>query len=773
VIEEHVMNRLAWFVMLVAAMLFVAPRDLQAQVASPGPHIGYIYPSGGQRGRTFEVVVGGQYLKEATEAYISGGGVKVQPVKWYRPMTQGEAVGIGLKLRDVQEKLEEEYKRMGKPLPVPIEVLAKASGITEYELKEREIYQKRQADPKRQPNPQIEEELTVRVTIDADAPLGNRELRVITPAGMSNPMWFQVGQWSEVRETEPNNVKADPVIGSTLPVVVNGQAMPGDVDRFSFMAKKGMRLVLNASARELVPYLADAVPGWFQATLALYDPTGKEVGYAGAYRHRQDPVIYYEVPQDGEYVVEIHDSIYRGREDFVYRITIGEVPFVTGIYPMGGRAGTELDVELQGWNLLTSKMKINATIDRGRPLRWYVVPEGEKVSIRVPMAVDMMNEVMEKEPNDTLETAQAVTMPVIVNGRIDKPDDVDIYSFEGYGKFVADLSARRMGSPMDSQLAVLDANGKELAFNDDHEDKGLPLLTHHADSQIWTVLPGMAKYYLRVTDAQRKGGPDFIYRLQIRPPRPDFELRVTPSSVIARPGTAVPITIHALRKEEFTEDISLTLDKPPAGYKLTGAWIPGNADKVRCTLTVPLTTTPEPISLQMEGHSMGRGRKLTRVAVPAESMMQAFAYFHLVPTKDFTVMISGKANSKPALAFVQDGELRISLGGKTKLRAMALVKNPPPKELTVELSEPPDGISIDKVTPVGPGIEILLATDASKVKTGMKGNLIFKAFREYTPPTIEGRLPPKPQRTELGFLPAVTFEVVGKAPRPAAKTAAR
>ena len=58
--------------------------------------------------------------------------------------------------------------------------------------------------------------------------------------------------------------------------------MPGDVDRFSFTARKGARLVIAADARELMPYLADAVPGWFQAVLALYDSTGSEVAYAGA-----------------------------------------------------------------------------------------------------------------------------------------------------------------------------------------------------------------------------------------------------------------------------------------------------------------------------------------------------------------------------------------------------------------------------------------------------------------------------------------------------------
>src|ERR1022692_3558736 len=56
-----------------------------------------------------------------------------------------------------------------------------------------------------------------------------------------------------------------------------------------------------------------------------------------------------EAPRDGEYTVEIHDSIFRGREDFVYRLAIGELPFVTGIFPLGGKAGERTTVALTGW----------------------------------------------------------------------------------------------------------------------------------------------------------------------------------------------------------------------------------------------------------------------------------------------------------------------------------------------------------------------------------------------------------------------------------------
>ena len=96
--------------------------------------------------------------------------------------------------------------------------------------------------------------------------------------------------------------------------------MPGDVDRYRFTAAQGQQLVAVVCARELMPYLADAVPGWFQAALTLYDAQGHEVAYGDDYRFHPDPVIHFKIPADGEYVIEIRDAIYRGREDFVYRV---------------------------------------------------------------------------------------------------------------------------------------------------------------------------------------------------------------------------------------------------------------------------------------------------------------------------------------------------------------------------------------------------------------------------------------------------------------------
>jgi hypothetical protein len=740
---------------LATAALLVATSSLRAQKTSP-PHIGYVYPAGGEQNTSFEVIVGGQHLKETNEIYISGGGVNTEVVKHYRPLTQGEYNQLNMKIRDAREKLG---ASSGNVSP---EVLAKAAGITDEQLKEMEIYRKRQADPKRQPNNQIIEEITLKITIDANAEKGKRELRLITPAGMSNPVWFIVGQWPERMETEPNDDNPDPVVGSTLPVVINGQIMPGDVDRFSFTARQGTRLVITSDVRELMPYLADAVPGWFQAVLVLYDSDGNELAYAGAYHYRQDPVIYYEVPEDGQYFVEIRDSIYRGREDFTYRITMGELPFVTGIFPLGGIAGKETTVNLEGWNLVETQLKVRVIPNRNRPVRWFEIPQTDRVSIRFPLRIDMMGEVQDEEPNDTPETAQEVKLPIIVNGRISKPDDKDVFRFSATGKLVAEVFARRAGSPVDSSLTLTDADGKMVGYDDDYTDKAQPLITHHADSRLSIPLPGNGPYCLTMTDARRKGGEDFIYRLYIRHPRPDFDLRVYPSSIIARPGAHVPINAHAIRRDGFNDDIALTLVEPPAGFHVSGATIPEGADNVQMTLTVPPTAVEEPVVLEMDGHSLGsrRHRRFTRPAVPAENMMQAFIWYQLVPAEQWTVVVKGKPVNKLPFEFPPADRVKLKLGEETKVGARVTGKYPPAKELRAELNEPPKGISVKLTSAEPPGLLVVVATDAETVKVGQRGNLVFEAVREWTPAATEEIPNPKARRTSYGFLPAIPFEVV-------------
>ena len=81
------------------------------------------------------------------------------------------------------------------------------------------------------------------------------------------------------------------------------------------------------------------MPGWFQAAVTLFDDAGLEVAYDDDFRFHPDPVLHCEIPKDGYYLLEVKDALYRGREDFVYRVTIGELPYVDGDLPAGEPGG--------------------------------------------------------------------------------------------------------------------------------------------------------------------------------------------------------------------------------------------------------------------------------------------------------------------------------------------------------------------------------------------------------------------------------------------------
>ena len=214
------------------------------------------------------------------------------------------------------------------------------------------------------------------VTIAADAEPGRREMRLETPRGMSNPLRFCVGRLPEFREQEPELVTDRQDSGTPDPLPGHGhdghhaagrrqradhppRAGRACVSARPVHARRRGPLPLRGpqgpdswssppAARELIPYLADAVPGWFQATLTLYDAQGQE-SWPTTTTTASIPIrcSLFKVPEDGPYVVEIKDAIYRGRPDFVYRITIGELPFVTSIFPLGGRAGAQTTVETE------------------------------------------------------------------------------------------------------------------------------------------------------------------------------------------------------------------------------------------------------------------------------------------------------------------------------------------------------------------------------------------------------------------------------------------
>ncbi len=644
------MSSLLRLPILALGVLLAAATAAQAQVR---PYIGYVYPAGGQQGTTFQIKLGGQGMDDVNQVLVTGKGVSGRVVEYCRRMNPQD-------MQLLREQLNELRRgSRGSAAKPPDEAAKKLIAKIEKRMAE---YVNRPACAS------IASIAYAEVTIAPDAEPGQREIRLVTPRGVSNPLPFHVGQLPEstrkamitaefqvlgkeelaLRKRPPEEVE----VRIAVPCTVNGQIASGEVNRYRFEARKGQKLVISTAARQLVPYIADAVPGWFQPVLAVYDAAGKEVAFDDDYRFKPDPVVLFDVPKDGEYVFTVTDAIFRGREDFVYRVSIGELPFVTSIFPLGGPIqgvpGAAGKIEMKGWNLKGAVLAPPAK-DAAPGIHLLAAVKDGMVSNTVPFALDTLPECLEKEPNNDPAHAQAVTLPVIVNGRIDRPDDWDVFQVTGPAgdTIVAEVSARRLESPLDSMLKITDASGKVLALNDDHLDVEAGTNTHHADSYLTVKLPADGTYFVHLGDTARSGGEEYGYRLRISPPQPDFALRLMPSSGGLRAKSTGPVSVYAIRKDGFAGPIKLTLKDPPAGFSAAPVTIAANQGVTRLFVKTDLAETKEPARLAIEGRATIDGREVVREAVPSEDRMQAFLWRHLVPAEDLRVQVFNPSYEPP------------------------------------------------------------------------------------------------------------------------------
>jgi len=592
-------------VLIMIALLAVAPAFAQKG------NIGFVYPAGAQRGSTFTLTVGGQNLSKATGILISGDGISAQILQTTKAA-----------------KKKKKKKEIGE-----------------------------------EDNLQLADQVRFRVTIAPDAELGMRDVRLVMPNGMTNRLYFEVGELPDLLENPKAEISGK---ATSLPVCFNGQVMRSDVDRFTFRAERGQQLVLKVKGREFVPYMADAVPGWFQPIIRLYGPNGTEVTYNDDYTFHVDPVIFYKVPESGEYAVEINDALYRGREDFVYRIEVGELPFITGISPIGCTKGKKCTVHLRGYNLKSNTIALKPT-KVGR-MELSAKSKSGLTSNTVLFDVTDLSPLTGKG-NNSASTALPLEMGQVCEQTFTAPLQQYWYSIDVEDKKPVLLSiiARRLGAPTDAKITVFDLRGKKVQEMDDIEDPDESMMTHFADPQLVAKLnPG--SYFVRVMESQGGYGKDYSFRLSYQLSTPDFSLQLVPATFAVPAGGTGVFTANLTRKQKFNGEVRIAVEGLPKGFKVNGAQISPSGKKAYVSITAPANAEPKVYHPVVKG--IGTSKKsaetITRKAVPTEEMMQAFYYTHLMPIGDFRMEVG------PELPFtmevVKGGAMKVSRDRKLEVK---------------------------------------------------------------------------------------------------------
>jgi len=403
-----------------------------------------------------------------------------------------------------------------------------------------------------------EKKLRVNLTVAPDAPLGARELRVTTPAGVSEPVTLSVDFLRQIIASGPNH-DTNHAQEVELPGAINGVIREAaQSDFYRFKARKDQRMIFDVYAFRAGSPL--------DSSLALLNAAGKELVRSEDV-NGLDSLIDFTVAEDGEYLLQIRDLRYQGGKDYKYRIVAGELPYLDAVFPLGGQRGKSVDVTLRGRNLEgLSNMKLR--VEPNAPLGQQEIRAHTARGYSNPVLFDVgeLTEVSETEPNNTSSNANPVNPPVLINGRIGSEKDVDQFKFkvEKDRTFVIEVEASRFGSPLDAVLTLTDAKGTVLQQNDDAVG---------ADARIERKFEA-GEYLIGIRDLLHRGGEDFGYRLSLRPPKPDFTLSFSPDTPRVARGSYAIVNVEVQRQAGFDGAIEAWLENLPAGVTAEPLMVP-------------------------------------------------------------------------------------------------------------------------------------------------------------------------------------------------------
>ncbi len=299
-------------------------------------------------------------------------------------------------------------------------------------------------------------QVTIELNIASETPIGPVDFRLLTPFGTTLPGRVVVEPfYGESPDKEPNNTPEE-AFESYLPTILVGAvSRPGDIDFFKIHADAGEELVFSNSSGMLGSAL--------QPLITITDSDGKAIKQLVL--TREHPALSCTFTSAGNYFVSVSDPEQGGGSNHTYRVMVGKLPIALTAYPLGLPGGKSAKVSLTGYHLgKAANLQVTGEPSAEDPEAVYVRPKTNSglAFNRVKLALSNGSETSSTSANATPSTAQSLTYPVTVNGRLTAPEQYFRFHAAKGERLVVDVNARRLGSPLDSLLEILDAQAKPI-----------------------------------------------------------------------------------------------------------------------------------------------------------------------------------------------------------------------------------------------------------------------------------------------------------------------
>ena len=141
------------------------------------------------------------------------------------------------------------------------------------------------------------------------------------------------------------------------------------------------------------------------------------------------------------------------------------------------------------------------------------------------------------------------------------------------------------------------------------------------DSRLRFTAPADGEYIVRLRDVRGLKGDDYAYRLTVRPPSPDFKLSVRPRNPNVPVGGRIPVTVTALRLDDFDGPIQVAIENLPAGLSATkGVIEPGQVNATLLLSADQNARLETAVPLQVSGKAQAGARQIAHWANPEDKL---------------------------------------------------------------------------------------------------------------------------------------------------------
>ncbi len=411
----------------------------------------------------------------------------------------------------------------------------------------------------------------LQVTASADTPPGIVWMRAYNAEGTSALRPFAVGRLAEVNEAEPNDEIGQVKQLADVPTIFNGTINRGTgVDMFGVSLKKGETVVADVDA-----HIEFGSPIDIVLQLVSSDGFVLEQNHDGP---NLDPKLVYTSEKDGNYYLRMfgfpsapNQAItFFGDSRNIYRLLVTKSAYVEQVYPAAVQLGQPTTVRFQGWNIAEVNCQASVIGDvLDKPVQLQLPEFANSKEIPVVEHASVIEEDLKKEDGKPM----ALTLPVTVTGRIDKPGDEDQYQFEMKKgqKVVVNVESHALGTFMDTKLKVVRPDGKAL-YDADTRTSGV----FDEKTTLTANMDGL--HTLHLSDLFRHGGRDFVYRLTLTPPEVACRLKVKEGAFTLKPDAPLEIEVTIERENGYAKNVEVQAIGLPEGVTAEAVTSDNNGD---------------------------------------------------------------------------------------------------------------------------------------------------------------------------------------------------